>query len=87
MPGSFLAISAQQADLALFGGQVLINPFNQLFPLAFAPLLANSSTWTLSVPNNPNFIGLTVFAQAFGLDNNQAGGYAMSNGLAVTGCP
>lgn len=86
-PGSFLAISAQQADLALFGGQVLINPFNQLFPLSFAPLLANSSTWTLSVPNNPNFIGLKVYAQAFGIDNNQAGGYAMSNGLAITVCP
>lgn len=86
-PGAFLAISALAADFPLLGGQVLVDPGVQLFPLNFAPLVGGSSTWNLAVPPVPAHAGLTVFAQAFALDATQAGGYAMSNGLEITVCP
>lgn len=86
-PGGFLAIAAGQADFPLLGGQALINPATQLFPLKFAPLVGGTSTWNLSVPANPAFAGLAVFAQAFAVDPSQLGGYALSNGMQITICP
>lgn len=83
-----LMISAAPDNLPLFGGTLLVNWDLAIYgagTLNFMPVPVDSSTYTVYVP--PIAGGLTVYAQAGMFDSNAPGGFAFTNGLAVSICP
>ena len=83
---TFVALSTGQADLPLFGGSLLIDPFGQflLQPMTAGP---TEATFSLPIPNNPALANFTFYAQAGRLDATKPEGIALSSGQAVTVCP
>ena len=82
-----VAISSAPASLpGIFGGTVLVDLASlvRVDPLSIAGGLGEI---TLPIPNNPNLAGVSLFAQAFGIDAPAPGGWAFSSGLEVVFCP
>lgn len=81
----FLIISEQPAAIVLPGAEILVDLESQLalqtFPFA---LLGQTS---VTVPNNPELAGLTVFCQSAAFDPNQPSGMQLSNGVRFDVCP
>lgn len=84
---TFHAVSSAQANLALFGGVVLVDVTQQLLPLSIVGAAGGQSTWNVNIPANPGLVGLVAYIQSAASDAGQAGGFALSNGLEVTVCP
>jgi endonuclease I len=85
--GAFYGISGGKTNLPLLGGVVLVDPFNLLLPLTFKASVTGTATFTVPIPSDPAFAGLTFYSQAFALDGGQPGGYSLSGGLEIIVCP
>jgi hypothetical protein len=85
-PVMLASLSTGSANLPLFGGALLVDPFGQFLfqPMTIA---AGKATIAVPVPPNPAFAGLTFYAQAGGPDGAQPEGIVLTGGLAITICP
>lgn len=81
----FLIISEQPAAISLPGAEILVDLESQLALLTFEFALLGQTSVT--VPNNPELAGLTVFCQSAAFDPNQPSGMQLSNGLRFDVCP
>ena len=87
LPPTLLGISAGQAAIPLFAGQLLVDPTQQIGALITMTPGVGGSTASIAFPANPALAGLTAYLQAFGPDLAQPEGLALSNGLEATLCP
>lgn len=83
----FHGASAAAANLANFGGVVLIDDQQLILPLTPIFGAAGESLWSVPIPNNPALIGGSVFLQTYAPDGTLPGGIAFSNGLELIICP
>jgi hypothetical protein len=81
----FLLLSPVSADLAIFGGSLLVDPVLMLM----VDVVADGTggvVLPLAVPNDPALSGLPVFAQLALADPGQPKGWAFGNGLSAVLC-
>lgn len=83
---NFLALALGQSNLPLLDGVLLVDP---TLALAQVQMSAGSGAATvlLPIPADAALAGLSVHAQAFGIDPNGPEGWALSNGLTAVFCP
>ncbi len=84
VPAGFILIGQGSWSFPYIGGEVLVDltvPLVGSGPLA--PDAMGVATTPVRIPNNPVFIGATLFFQSVGPDNSAPFGWAFSNGLKL----
>ena len=79
-------VSAAPAELATLGGTFLVDLTQSLKPLFVEPAAGGSSSFSVTVPNDPGIVGLVAYVQSIANDPSQSKGFAFSNGLRVVVC-
>jgi hypothetical protein len=87
-PASFgvLGVGFGQLALPLLGGTVLIDIFQPYTTFTLFVGGAGSAVKPLPVSITPSLVGVSVYAQYFGIDAGAPQGISMSNGLQTTFC-
>ena len=80
-------LSYASANVPAFGGTLLIDFAKLHVPTQVVAASGGAASWTVAIPANPAFVGLSGYAQAAGQDFDQPGGWALSNGVRLTICP
>jgi len=81
-----IGVSTQSEDLPYMGGTLLVDMAQVALELSTRANATGVAQVNVTVPNNPNFVGLEFFIQAMALDAAQPNGQAFSHGLrAVVG--
>ncbi|QDU65277.1 M12 family metallo-peptidase [Engelhardtia mirabilis] len=80
-----LIVALNQASLPFGDGTVLIDYTNPATTIPVSTFFG-AGAGVISLPDNPALVGQQAFAQVGILDGQFAGGFAFSNGLAVTLC-
>lgn len=70
-----------------FGDVVLLLDLVGLFGTFATTPVAQGALFTAQIPNNPNWAGVTLYAQGIAFEPTQPGLIAASNGLRLTVCP
>lgn len=86
-PSAFHVLATAQASVPLAGGTVLVNQSTQFIPMQTIAAPGGTSVWSVNVPSNPAWVGLSGFVQAAAFDAGQPGGFAFSNGVQMVICP
>lgn len=75
-----LGLSAQSAEIPLFGGSLLVDP-DHLILSPFTAGADGSACLKLRLPNDPVYVGQEIFFQAVADDPDQIVGKALSHGV------
>ncbi len=78
---ALLGFSPMDANLAVFGGTVYVDPTAGFLVFVVTVGGGGTASKTLSIPNNPAFLGLERYAQWFVVDAGGPSGLALSDGM------
>ncbi len=81
------AVSLAASNFPLFDGVGLVDPFALVPPLLVETPVGGTAANTITIPNLPALVSVSIFFQSFSDDASQSQGFGLSNGLQLTVCP